>query len=97
MSETALDLRYNIAALTIAICYQDYLLPEAAFGILSGERYMTTTEDKEDMLRLREEGYTYREIGKLYGFTDSNVYKVLMRYKAKKETLSDSGLNKVMG
>ena len=86
MSVTALDLRDNIAALTIAICYQDYLLPEAAFGILAGEKYLSTIEDKEDMLRLKEEGLSFNEIGKLYGVTGSNVYKTLKRYQYKKET-----------
>lgn len=86
MIETALDLRYNIAALTIAICHKDYLLPEQAFSIISDDRYMTTIDDKEDMLTLKDEGLSFNEIGKLYGVTGSNVYKTLKRYQAKKET-----------
>lgn len=95
MSETSWDLRENITALTIAICYQDFLLPEAAFCILSGESYKLTDKDKEDMLKLREEGYSYTEIGKLYGYVDTRVYKIIKRYKAKKETLQGGNLSKV--
>lgn len=86
MREASLDLRYNIAALTIAICHNQFLLPEQAFSIISDKTHRTTVEDKEDMLRLKEQGLSFNKIGKVYGVTGSNVYKVLNKYKVKKET-----------
>lgn len=86
MGETALDLRYNISALTLAICSKRYMIPEQAFSVLSqNQKYITTDEDKEDMLKLVEEGLSYREIGEIYGIETSNVHKTLARYKSRNE------------
>lgn len=86
MGETALDLRYNISALVLAICSDRYMLPETAFSIISSNRkYITTDEDKDDMLKLIDGGLSYREVGETYGLSPSNVHKTLVRYKARKE------------
>lgn len=89
--ETVLDLRYNIAALTIAICAEEFMLPEKAFSIISDEAFHLKDDDLEDMIRLRNEGATYREIAEIYDSTDSNIFKRIKYYKAKKE-LSDGNL-----
>ncbi|MDR7856333.1 hypothetical protein [Tissierella sp.] len=93
MTETALDLRYNIAALTIAICSEKYTLPEKAFSIISEEKFKLNDNDTEDMISLREQGTTFRAIGEIYGVSDSDILKRIKRYKAKKEKeLSDGHL-----
>lgn len=82
--ETTYDLRFNIAALTIAICSESFMLPEAAFSVLEESKYKIGIEDTEDMLAMREQGVTYRDISDIYGSTDSNIYHRLKRYKKKR-------------
>lgn len=84
MVETTYDLRYNIAALTLAICSEMFMLPEMAFSTLEESVFKIGIEDTEDMLALREQGLTYRDIGEIYNFTGSNVYKRLNNYKRKR-------------
>lgn len=85
MVETVLDLRYNIAALTIAICSKRYVLPEKAFSIISEEKYHLSDEDVEDMLALREQGVKLIEIANMYGMSSSDMIHRIKRYEAKKE------------
>lgn len=93
MTETALDLRYNIAALTIAICSERYVLPEKAFSIISEEKYHLTDEDVEDMLRLRDQGVRLVDVANMYGMSSSDMVHRIKRYKVKKEKeLSDGHL-----
>lgn len=82
--ETTYDLRYNIAALTIAICSDAFMLPEKAFSILEEKDLKIDVADTEDMLALREQGLTYRDIGEIYNSTGSNVYKRLKNYRRKR-------------
>ena len=100
MKLTATDTNYNTAALVLAICYQNYITPEEALNIVEGgQGFKLTEQDKEDMYKLKEEGLTYTEIGKMYGYTDTRVYKIIKRYKEKykKETLQGGNLSKVSG
>lgn len=92
-TETALDLRYNIAALTIAICSEEFMLPEKAFSVISDESFQLSKDDVEDMIELLNQGMTYRQIAEIYDSTDSNIFHRVKRYKAKKEKeLSDGHL-----
>lgn len=99
MNITATDTSHNTAALALAICYQNYIIPEEALNIIEGKGgFKLTEEDKEDMYKLKQEGLTYAEIGKMYGYTDTRVYKIIKRYKEdnrKKETLQGGNLSKV--
>lgn len=81
MVETTYDLRYNIAALTLAICSENFMLPEAAFSILEESKFKIGEEDTKDMLAMREQGVTYRDISEIYGSTDSSIYHRLKRYR----------------
>ncbi len=90
-TETALDLRYNIAALTIAICSEEFMLPEKAFSIISDENFQLSKDDVEDMIALLNQGMTYRQIAEIYNSTDSNIFHRVKRYKAKKEKELSSG------
>lgn len=91
MTETSLDLRYNIAALTIAICSDKYMLPEEAFAIISGNSHSSGKEDIEDMIEMINQGMSYREIGEIYDTTGSNIFHRVKRYKKKKEKELSSG------
>lgn len=95
MRETALELRYNIAALAIAICSDKYMLPEGAFSALDKRGYQTNDDDIEDMLVMRCKGMTYREIGEVYGWGADTTYSRMKRYRDKKEKdLSDGNLKR---
>lgn len=83
--ETVLDLRYNIAALTIAICSDKYMLPEEAFSIISDSYYKSSDEDVEDMIKMINQGMTYRQIAEIYDSTGSNIFHRVKRYKTNKE------------
>ncbi|WP_333637806.1 helix-turn-helix domain-containing protein [Tissierella praeacuta] len=92
-TETALDLRYNIAALAIAICSEEFMLPEKAFSVIADKNFQLNYDDVEDMIALLNQGMTYRKIAEIYGSTDSNIFHRVKRYRAKKEKeLSDRHL-----
>lgn len=92
MIETTFDLRYNIAALTIAILSNK--TPEQAFAVLTEESMTKVYSDKDviDMVRFQKQGMTYREIGEMYGI---NKDAVRNRMRKKKKTFSDGSLKKV--
>ncbi len=77
----------NWYALVVAILFNQP--PETAFQILEdGTRnlhYSKLTElDTIDMIKFREEGTTYREIGEMYGISESAACKRMSYYKNKK-------------
>jgi len=88
-TETAFDLRYNIAAIYIAILRDDIATPEQAFAVIENTSIIkaTTDEDVKDMIAMRKQGLTYKAIAGIYGSTDSNIYHRIKRYK--KETSLD--------
>lgn len=83
--ETVLDLRYSIAALTIAICSEEFMLPEKAFSVISESSYRSSDEDVEDMIKMINQGMTYRQIAEIYDSTGSNIFHRVKRYKKNKE------------
>lgn len=91
-AETTFDLRYNIAALYIAILREDVLLPEEAFAVISESKYKLTEEDVLDMIRLREQGEPYEEIAEIYGYTVSGIKNRV--YKHRKRDLPDGSLER---
>ncbi len=86
--ESILDLRYNLAALAIAICSEEFMLPEKALSIIEEKKFILGNEDLEDMLKLRDRGVTYRELAEIYNSTDSNIHHRLRRYMQKKEPIA---------
>ena len=83
-SESCFDLRYNIAALAIAIIREDVFLPEQAFSVLSGNVYLFTDQDIEDMKQFKNIGLTYKEIGNIYGVSTNKIYGKLRKRQSKK-------------
>lgn len=64
--------------------------PEIAFAMMEGKkdtqwRKLLTDEDKEDMIKLREQGLTYKEIGYMYGLSKTAIGHHIERYKKKGE------------
>lgn len=93
--ETSMDLSYNIAALCIAILRDDIATPEQAFAILEKREVKTAYnhEDTEDMIKMRYQGLSYKEIGEIYGISKDAAYWKIRRYKER--TNSDGHLKKV--
>ena len=48
-------------------------------------RQKCTDEDVRSMIRMREEGYTWKQIGDQFNMTDSGVLNKVKRYSEKKE------------
>jgi hypothetical protein len=73
---TSLDLRYNIAALAIAIIRDDIFSAEDAFKRLEGKKKRTwrkaDTKDTKEMMKSKEQGFTYKQIGELPSFSAKN-------------------------
>lgn len=90
--ESSLDLRYNIAAMCVAILREDIATPEQAFAILEEKGIKTayTDEDVEDMTKLYEQGLCYEEIGRIYGLSKYTIRRRIERYR--KKDLSDGNL-----
>lgn len=86
-AETSIDLRYNIAAMCIAILKEDIATPEQAFAVVSESRCKLTDEDTLDMIAMRDRGVEYQEIARIYGYTVSGIKNRI--YKYKKETSLD--------
>lgn len=78
---SSLDTSMNIAALVLAILDKNIKTPEQAFEKLYMKNYTTTTDDVQVMIQMREKGMTYREIGLIYGMTESGVCHKIQRYK----------------
>lgn len=81
VSESALDLRYNISALVIAILRTDIKTPEQAFAVIQDKDL--PTGDTEEWIRLRQEGLSYKEIGEMFGVYASTVHYRLKRHSEK--------------
>ncbi len=86
------DLLENYTALLIAI--EKEVCQEEAFKILdivadgkqiSNRKFKVKliNEDMKDMIKLKNEGLTYKQIGEIYGISDHAVYRRIKRYKEK--------------
>lgn len=74
-------------ALGIAILSKGYLTPETAFlklfdGCMSQLPF--TDEDTQDMIKLRGKGISFKEIGKMYGISDSTAFNRIKRFEKKR-------------
>lgn len=81
--ESSLDLRYNIAAMYIAILREDIATPEQAFAAIEGLTITRIYNDKDtlDMIGMKEQGLGYEEISQIYGLTKDAVRRRIERYK----------------
>ncbi|SDX05320.1 hypothetical protein [Tepidimicrobium xylanilyticum] len=79
--ESSLDLRYNIAAMCVAILREDIATPEQAFAIISESAYRLTDEDTQDMIKMLEQGMKLEEVGQIYGMTKAGISARISRYK----------------
>lgn len=81
------ELRYNIAALAIAMIREDIYSAEDAFKILESKKKETCkkvdAEDIKEMIGLKKQGMTYKQIGELFGMSKHAVYKRIKKYKEK--------------
>ncbi|SDX75543.1 helix-turn-helix domain-containing protein [Tepidimicrobium xylanilyticum] len=92
--ESSLDLRYNIAAMYIAILREDIVTPEQAFAVVEDESIIRVYDNKDvaDMVELKNQGLSYREIGQIYGISGDAVYRRIRRHK--KRDLPDGSLER---
>lgn len=84
-TQTIFDLRYNIAALYIAILRKDIFLPEQAFAYISDTKYRLTDDDTLDMIAMVDQGLYLEEIGEIYGICPSGVFRRIERYNRRRE------------
>lgn len=89
--ETSMDLRYNIAAMYVAILREDIATPEQAFAIISESAYRLTDEDTQDMIKMLEQGMKLEEVGQIYGMTKAGISARISRFK---KDLSDGYLKR---
>ena len=87
---TALDLKENISALTVAILSPEAHTVEDAFSLLSEGVYFKrneTHERKQELARewveLKEQGVSVPEIAKIFGRRYNAVWKAIERYEHK--------------
>jgi len=69
----------------LLICIFQGLTPEQAFMKLEGKPYRQTItdDDLQDMIIMKNQGYTYREIGSCYGLSEHAVFRRLKSFKEK--------------
>lgn len=81
---TALNVYENTIALTLAILSERFLLPEQAWDKLEDpgkQSFSLTDEDKEDILAMREQECTWREIGQIYGIDPTHACRIARKHK----------------
>lgn len=83
MAESAYDLRYNIAALCVAILRDDIATPEQAFNAIDGKqvRSVYSNQDTADMAMMVEQGMTYQKVGDIYGLERDAIFHRVKGYK----------------
>lgn len=70
----------------LLICIVRPATIEQSFDLLDGritkiQNKSITTNDVQDMIRMRQQGITYEEIGQMYGLTMQAVYMRIKRYR----------------
>ena len=88
--DKSLKLREEICYMALAVSILANCLPEQAFEKLdpqharigsNGGRPSTLTDmDTEDMIRMRQQGLAYKEIGEIYGINASAAHHRIDRY-----------------
>jgi len=69
----------------LALCILTNMVPEQAFRRAGCESPETKTQQRKretaEMLDLRRKGFTYEQIGQLYGVRQETVWKRLKKYQ----------------
>lgn len=66
-------MEFNWCALAVAILKN--VLPEQAFELMERNVKLTVSnDDVPDMIKMRQQGMTFRQIGDVYGLTASNIF-----------------------
>lgn len=76
---------YGLTALLLSIFHN--MTPEQAFRKLENKSYKytgITDEDIKDMVKMRNEGMTYKAIGECYGLSESQTYRRIEDYRKKR-------------
>ena len=76
---------YGFTALMI--CVFSNMTPEQAFRKLENKSYkntMLSDEDALDMMKMKENGMTYKAIGECYGISESAAFRRMERFKEKR-------------
>jgi len=89
------DLRYNYQALRLAVVAPDYVTPEQAMFTVGITRMHSpnavrrkgsfTRKDIEAMIRMREQGVTWRELEGIYGASRQTLFGTVKRYKKRQQ------------
>lgn len=79
-------MKENYYALLICIIRPDYNIDRSLQAMVDGEITKTRNtavkkDDVEDMIRMKSEGMTHKEIGEIYGMTKDAVHKRIQRYR----------------
>ena len=83
---TNLTLRPEVAYMALAVCILTDLEPEEAFDRVSApvtwaQKVARNRERTEDMIKLKEQGFGYKEIAEMYGVTRGTVWNRIKQYK----------------
>jgi hypothetical protein len=97
MTTAEFDLtRYNYKALLYAIVAPRYVSPDKAINVVGmphgyrtkpknqPKRYNYTDQDLEEVIRLRKQGATWKEVGKLYNIDPKSLFDIVKRYKKRR-------------
>lgn len=71
-------------ALIKAIFSEEFILPEQAIASVYKETYLFTDADTLDMIAMRKEGMSFREIGEIYNLGTSSIFRRIERYNKRK-------------
>lgn len=81
------DLNYNYMALLEAILSPEEVLPDLIlykYGLLELSSKELRELEAREMKRLYQEKWTYRQIAKRFGMSDSGVYRRMKRFIGEK-------------
>lgn len=75
----------NYCAFAVAVC-RDIDMDEAFDMVIKGKRSLyKPVEEVREMIRLREEGKTFKEIGQVFGLKADTVFMRIKRYNKRLE------------
>lgn len=96
MTTASYDFRYNYKALLYAIVAPRYVSPDKAINVVGmphgyrtkpknqPKKHNYTDQDLEEVIRLRKQGATWKEVGKLYNIDPKSLFDIVKRYKKRR-------------
>ena len=76
------EVKYKHSYYALLLAIVEEIPPELAFKKMKTgtKKYYKWSElDIEDMIYFKEQGMTYKEIGKIYGISDQSIFKIIKR------------------